>query len=147
MCSWYQNHNIPVESTAAFNFSRVIYIHLAKSSVYKYYSCCIFDGLYFQRTSSFSGVKGRLDLHLVPLEQFVFKHCPELMRKILKSRFKHGKVICYGNWWYTSVCLCWIISFLGWCPPSWFSVIAEATTNQISQWSETSLLLFSPTPN
>lgn len=71
-----------------FNFSRVIYIHLAKSSVYKQYSCCIFDGLYFQRTSSFSGVKGRLDLHLVPLEQFVFKHCPELMKKILKSNME-----------------------------------------------------------
>lgn len=32
---------------------------------YKYYSCCIFDSLYFPRTSSFSGVKDRLDLNLV----------------------------------------------------------------------------------
>lgn len=58
-----------------FKFSRVIYIHLAKSKahVYKYYSCCIFDGLCFQRTSSFSGVKGKLDLHFVPSETVCFQ--------------------------------------------------------------------------
>lgn len=37
----------------------------SKAYVYKYYSCCIFDSLHFQRTSSVSGVKDRLDLNLI----------------------------------------------------------------------------------
>lgn len=62
-----KNPNIPQRALVPFSFSRIIYAWLVSASTQLQilFVLYIFDSLYFPRTSSFSGVKDRLDLNLV----------------------------------------------------------------------------------